>query len=111
MFALPSRPNLPSLIRTKSGVTYSGDLPAGDLTVGGHSHIVDYTSSPARWWVATVVFVHDASIWPDFTGRCPAGRGCLTSVTAIRAAQRAGKAEADVPTNVWFDFSVRPVDA
>jgi hypothetical protein len=102
-----AEPYLQSVATSTSGVDVPTP-PAADVSVGNHSHVVDVRSSPARWWVATVVVVTDPSIWPDADGRCT-GSGCLTSVAAIRAAQRAGRARADIPTNVWFLFSVRPV--
>lgn len=104
-----AEPYLRTMVGQKTGVPFPGDVVEGDIVVGNHSHIVDVTSSPVRWWLIVVAFVHDRSIWPNFRGQCPAGRGCLTSVAALRAAQRSGGAEPDVPTNAWFDFSVRPV--
>lgn len=56
-----------------------------------------------------VALVNDRSIWPDRDGGCPAGPpACLTSLAAIRAAQRKGQVGPDIPTNAYFFFSVHP---
>ena len=87
----------------------SVDVPEAIVPGTYHSHVIDYAYSPKRWWNVVVFNVDDGSIFPDAEGRCPARKGCLTSLAAIRAAQKTGKVEADVPSNVWFLFSVRPV--
>ena len=87
----------------------SVDVPAAILLGVYHSHVVDYTYSEKRWWNVVVFNVDDASIYPDAQGRCPANKGCLTSLAAIRAGQKAGKVQREFPSNLWFLFSVRPV--
>jgi hypothetical protein len=103
-------PVLRALAQSTTGVdTSSVDVPEGILLGAYHSHVIEYTSSPKRWWNIVAFNVDDASIFPDAQGHCPAKKGCLTSVEAIRAGQKAGKVEADIPSNLWFLFSVRPV--
>jgi hypothetical protein len=59
--------------------------------------------------VGREVLVNDRSIWPDRDGGCPAvPPACLTSLAAIRAAQRKGQVGPDIPTNAYFFFSVHP---
>jgi len=55
------------------------------------------------------VAVYDRSIWPNRDGNCPAGPShCVTSIAALRAAQKTGQASVDVPSNVYFYFAVHP---
>ena len=47
--------------------------------------------------------------WHDTDGNCPAGPPrCVTSVAALRAAQEAGQASIDVPSNLYFYLTVHP---
>jgi hypothetical protein len=89
----------------------TGDPPLPDPALSvQHSHIIEGTSHPAGWWNAVVATVSDRSIWPDNNGHCPAGPpACLTSLTALRAAQAKGQASRSYPTNLYFFFSVAPV--
>jgi len=90
----------------------TGDPPFPDPVPGTqHSHIIEGTSHPAGWWNAVGTTVQDRSIWPDNNGNCPAGPpACLTSLTALRAAQAKGQVSPDIPSNLYFFFSVAPVD-
>ena len=36
-------------------------------------------------WDISVILVTDPGVWPNKDGKCTAGRGCLTSVEAVRA--------------------------
>jgi hypothetical protein len=75
-----------------------------------HSHIIDGTSFGKIWWQVIVVGVTDPNIWPDENGHCKAaGASCLTSVSALQAAQAKGVAEAtpNVPTNFFLFFNAR----
>lgn len=79
------------------------------LPLPQHSHIVEGTSSPLVWWQAVGTFVFDRSIFPDLNGHCPAGPPkCLTSLKALRDAQKKGLVTPDVPSNIFFYFSVQP---
>jgi hypothetical protein len=48
------------------------------------------------------LLVNDPALWPDVDGT----KG-LTSVDAMRKAQAAGKASADIPTNFFLFFDSR----
>lgn len=89
-------------------------LPAGDIVLPNHSHIIRGKNFNPIWWQTIAVRVFDRSIWPDVNGRCPANpegeEPCLTSVDALRAAQRTGQAGPDVPSNVWLFFDSREVE-
>ncbi len=55
------------------------------------------------------VSIFERAIWPDADGNCPAGPPrCVTSVAALRAAQEAGHASIDVPSNLYFYVTVHP---
>ena len=54
------------------------------------------------WWQIRPVFVTDPSVWPDV-----AGTKGITSVSELRAAQAAGKALPDVPSNFYLFFNSR----
>jgi hypothetical protein len=89
----------------------TGDPPLPDPTLGPqHSHVIEGTSHPAGWWNAVAVTITDRSIFPDNNGNCPAGPpACVTSLAALRAAQANGQASPDIPSNLYFFFSVSPV--
>jgi len=81
-----------------------GPLPA-------HSHVLSETSAAPGWWVTRVVMVYDRSVWPDHDGNCPAGPPrCVTSIAALRAAQKTGQASIDVPSNLYFYLSIHPLE-
>ena len=90
--------------------------PAGlaDVPLPNHSHIVDGTNFGRIWWKIISVRVFDERVWPNFNGRCPArpagGPPCLTSLEALRAAQRNGRAGPDVGTNLFLFFDSRTVE-
>ena len=63
----------------------------------------------AGWWNLRGVSILDRAIWPDADGNCPAGPPrCVTSIAALRAAQEAGHATIDVPSNLYFYLTVHP---
>jgi hypothetical protein len=69
------------------------------------------TSLGATWWHPRSVQVLDRAIWPDAAGNCPAGREhCLTSIKALREAQKNGQARAEGGSNILLYFSVQPID-
>jgi hypothetical protein len=72
------------------------------LPTVNHSHVIDGTNFGSIWWRITVVLVTDKAVWPDVNGT----HG-ITSVDALRKAQAAGKASADVPTNFFLFFNAR----
>jgi hypothetical protein len=72
------------------------------LPTVNHSHIIEGKNFGAIWWQVVTVLVTDPSAWPDLNGT----KG-MTSVDALRAAQKAGKATADVPTNFFLFFDSR----
>ncbi len=83
--------------------------PPDPVVLPQHSHLMPETSSPAGWWNQRGVAIYDRALWPDLDGNCPAGRSrCITSVAALRAAQKTGQASIDVPSNVYFYLTVHP---
>lgn len=68
-----------------------------------HSHIIDETVKGAVWWQVVAVLVTDPSAWPQEDGKSG-----INSIQALRAAQKAGRASADIPTNFFLFFSVHP---
>ena len=94
----------------------AGISPTGPhIPLPNHSHIVrnGAVSINPVWWQVVSVRVNDETIWPDFDGRCPAnprgGPPCLTSLDALREAQRTGRAGPDIETNVWLFFDSKEV--
>ena len=83
--------------------------PPDPVPLPQHSHLLPATSAPAGWWNLRGVSILERAIWPDADGNCAAGRPhCVTSIAALRAAQRAGKASIDVPSNLYFYLTVHP---
>lgn len=77
-------------------------LPAGTplpLQTPNHSHIISSTNNSPSWWQVVSVLVTDASAWPNADGTSG-----ITSVASMQAAQAAGKASADIPTNFFLFF-------
>jgi len=69
------------------------------LPTPNHSHIIDGGNFNSIWWKVVVVLVTDKSVWPN-----AAGTTGITSLSKLRAAQAAGKAFPDVPTNFFLFF-------
>src|ERR1051326_5522138 len=67
-----------------------------------HSHILDGHSFGPAWWQIISVLVTDTSAWPSADGTTG-----ITSLEALRAAQAAGKAAADQPTNFFLFFDAQ----
>ena len=67
-----------------------------------HSHIIDDDDirTHAIWWQIISVLVTDPRAWPTEDGT--AG---INSLAALRAAQAAGQARPDAPTNFFLFFS------
>lgn len=72
------------------------------LPTPNHSHVIDGANFGAIWWQVIVVLVTDQSVWPNV-----AGTAGLNSVAKLRAAQAAGKALGDIPTNFFLFFDSR----
>jgi len=72
------------------------------LPTPNHSHVIDGGNFDSVWWKVVVVLVTDRSVWPN-----AAGSTGITSVSKLRAAQAAGKAFPDVPTNFFLFFDSR----
>lgn len=82
-----------------------GLIPANQvvqLPTPNHSHIIDGGNFDSIWWQVIVVLVTDKNEWPN-----AAGTTGITSVAKMRAAQAAGKAFPDVPTNFFLFFDSR----
>ena len=83
--------------------------PPDPVVLPQHSHLVPEVSSRGAWWNQRGVAIYDRAIWPDADGNCPAGPPhCVTSIAALRAAQKTGQASIDVPSNVYFYMTVHP---
>jgi hypothetical protein len=80
--------------------------PTFKVALPNHSHIIDGANFGAIWWRIVVVFIADRNFWPDVNGRTPNGR-TMDSVADLRAAQKAGKASGDIPTNFFLFFDSR----
>jgi hypothetical protein len=85
-----------------------GKVPPGTSVIVptlNHSHVIDQalTTSPI-WWQIISVLVTDPAAWPD-----KAGTHGITSLDKLRAAQAAGQARPDTPTNFFLFFGSRPV--
>ncbi len=65
-----------------------------------HSHIISVSHYGAEWWQVEVVLVTDPKVWPDEEGT----KG-ITSLGAMRAAQKSGQASMDISTNFFLFFS------
>jgi hypothetical protein len=68
-----------------------------------HSHILDGTDFGPVWWEIISVLVTDPSAWPSADGKTG-----INSLEALRAAQAAGRAAADQPTNFFLFFDAQP---
>jgi hypothetical protein len=83
-----------------------GKVPPGTSVIVptlNHSHIIDGKDFGAVWWQIVSVLVTDPSAWPSADGRSG-----ITSLQALRAAQAAGKAAPDKPTNFFLYFNSQP---
>jgi hypothetical protein len=98
----PNHPNFLDL--TPTGI-------AGVVPLPIHSHVLS-TGDPnsvnqGGWWKLRVWLVTDPSIFPNpNTGTCPAGTGCLTSISALNAAASSGGVIGPVPTTIYLFFNV-----
>ncbi|HKV91493.1 MAG TPA: hypothetical protein VJW20_02975 [Candidatus Angelobacter sp.] len=68
-----------------------------------HSHIIDGTDFGPVWWQVISVLVTDPSAWPSADGKSG-----INSLDALRAAQAAGRAAPDQPTNFFLFFGSQP---
>jgi hypothetical protein len=68
-----------------------------------HSHIIDGKHFGPVWWEVISVLVTDPSAWPSADGTTG-----INSLDALRAAQAAGKAAPDQPTNFFLFFDSQP---
>jgi hypothetical protein len=74
----------------------------GTVPLPGHDHLINTAANHANiWWSLIVVLVTEKSYWPNL-----AGTHGITSFAALEAAQDAGAASSDLPTDVFFQFSV-----
>jgi hypothetical protein len=99
----------PSTLRSAEIFDDPNRQPPDPVALPGHSHLFPETSAAPGWWNIRGVEVYDRSIWPDRDGNCPAGPPrCVTSVAALRAAQKTGQASVDVPSNLYWYLAVHP---
>jgi hypothetical protein len=68
-----------------------------------HSHILEGKSFGPAWWEVISVLVTDPSAWPSADGKTG-----INSLDALRAAQAAGQAAGDQPTNFFLFFDSKP---
>ncbi|HEU5413321.1 MAG TPA: hypothetical protein VFW31_06165 [Candidatus Angelobacter sp.] len=83
-----------------------GKVPPGTSVVVptlNHSHIIDGKNFGPVWWEVVSVLVTDSSAWPSADGKTG-----INSLDALRAAQAAGKAAPDQPTNFFLFFDSQP---
>ena len=99
----------PSTVRVAKAFDDPAQQPPDPIPLPQHSHLLPATSAPAGWWNLRGVSILDRAVWPDADGNCPAGPPrCVSSVAALRAAQEAGQASIDVPSNLYFYLTVHP---
>ncbi len=85
-----------------------GLVPRGtavQVPTPNHSHIIDGANFGRIWWQIIVVLVTDQSVWPGVDGTTG-----LNAVAALRAAQAAGQASGDIPSNFFLFFDSRQFD-
>jgi hypothetical protein len=77
------------------------DVPGlGVVPLPGHDHLVGTLAGGHDiWWNVVVVLVLNQSAWPALDGT-----GGISSMADLAAAQTAGTASADLPTNVFLNF-------
>jgi len=71
------------------------------LPTPNHSHVIDtdeFQAAP-QWWQVVTVLVYNQSDWPSADGKSG-----ISTLAALRKAQTAGAASADVPTNFFLFF-------
>jgi hypothetical protein len=99
----------PSMLRFAKMFDDATRQPPDPIPLPNHSHLFPVTSAAPGWWTIRGVAIYDRSIWPDRDGHCPAGPPhCVTSIEAMRAAQKSGQASVDVPSNVYWYMAVHP---
>ncbi|HZW85351.1 MAG TPA: hypothetical protein VFE91_05560 [Nitrososphaerales archaeon] len=73
-----------------------------------HSHVLSGFGGAGQggWWKLRVWLVLDPSIWPNpNTGSCPAGTGCLTSLSALTGAS-GSQVVGPVLTTIYLHFNI-----
>jgi hypothetical protein len=101
----------PSSLRIAKVFDDPSSQPPDPVAMPQHSHLLPETAAEPGWWNIRGVLIYDRSIWPDRDGNCPAGPPrCVTSIAALRAAQQKGQAAIDVPSNLYFYFTVHPLE-
>lgn len=82
---------------------YIGNPPTANVFVPdpNHTHVLksDQINFAAEWWVVIPVLVMDANDWPPQDGSSG-----ITSVAALKAAEKAGGA-IEAPSNFFLYFS------
>jgi hypothetical protein len=99
----------PATLRFAKVYDDPGRQPPDPVAMPHHSHVLPETSAGPGWWNIKGVSIYDRSICPDHDGHCPAGPPhCVTSIAALRAAQKTGQASPDLPSNLYWYFSIHP---
>ena len=99
----------PSTLRVAKIFDDPSRQPPDPLIGAQHSHLLPETSALPEWWNLRGVAIYDRSIWPDRDGNCPAGPPhCVTSIAAMREAQKTGQASIDVPSNLYWYMVIHP---
>ncbi|MGH9010206.1 MAG: hypothetical protein ACRDYF_10220 [Acidimicrobiia bacterium] len=99
----------PTVLRVAKVFDDPSRQPPDPLIGAQHSHLLPETAASPGWWNIRGVAIYDRSIWPDRDGNCPAGPPfCVTSVAAMRAAQKTGQASTDFPSNIYWYMAVHP---
>jgi hypothetical protein len=76
----------------------------GTVPLPGHDHLIGTLAGHKdTWWNVVVVLVTNAAAWPEISAF---GESGIVSLAALGHAQALGEASADLPTNVFLNFSV-----
>ncbi len=75
------------------------------LPTPNHSHVINMDAFQKKpvWWQVVAVLVYNQSDWPAADGKTG-----ISTVAALRKAQKSGDASADVPTNFFLFFGSMP---
>jgi hypothetical protein len=82
----------------------------GVVPLPGHDHLLGFLANGTDiWWNVAVDLIYNQSAWPTLG---PFGETGITSLADLVAAQKAGTASADLPTNVFLNFrAVTPTNS
>jgi hypothetical protein len=77
----------------------------GTVPLPGHDHLIGTANGNVdTWWNLKVVLVYNESYWPGLAGNHQSNP--ITSIAALRVAQRLGATSASLITNDFLNFAV-----